>query len=130
MCKAFLDGLRGLYNQSCDNGQRDYHTVDVLVHEFRKLFGKHGVQEYGCEMVTFPDFLTVKLEDSSLDDNSRLYYGSCASPILERQVGSRYFASATNATKVLFLAKAALEFLEFTGKNQGTKLEKEVYCEQ
>ena len=126
--KAFLDGIRSIHNQPCENGQRDYHTVDVLVHEFCKLFGKHGVPEYGCGMLTFPDFLALKLEDSSLNSNSELYYSSCASITLERQVGSRYFVSAANATKILFLTKAALEFLEFTGKNQGTKLEKVVYC--
>ena len=60
--KAFLDGLRGLY-KPCDNGQRDYHTVDVFVHEFIKLFGKHGVPEYGCGTLTFPDFLALILED-------------------------------------------------------------------
>ena len=126
--KAFLDGIRGAHNQPSENGQRDYHTVDVLVHEFCKLFGKHGVPEYGCGMLTFPDFLALKLEDSSLNSNSQTYYSSCASTTLERQVGSRYFVSAANATKILFLTQAALEFLEFTGKNQGTKLEKEVYC--
>ena len=62
-----------------------------------------------------------------MNANSQQYYSFCASTILERQVGSRYFTSAANATKI-FLSKAALEFLEFTGKNQGTKLEKEVYC--
>ena len=73
-------------------------------------------------------FFSIELEDSSLNSNSQTYYSSCASTILERQVGSRYFVSAANATKILFLTQAALEFLEFTGKNQGTKLEKEVYC--
>ena len=104
--KAFLDGIRALHNQPCENGQRDYHTVDVFVHEFCKLFGKQGVPEYGCGVLTFPDFLALKLEDSSLNKNSQLYYSACASTTLERQVGSRYFVSAVNATKILFLTKA------------------------
>ena len=43
-------------------------------------------------------------------------------------VGSRYFVSTANATKILFLTTAASKFLEFTGKNHGTNLEKEIYC--
>ena len=38
--KAFLDGIRSLYDQNCESGQRDYHTVDVAVHEFCKVFGE------------------------------------------------------------------------------------------
>ena len=125
--KAFLDGIRSLYNLSCDSGQRDYHTVDVAVHEFCKVFGKYGVPEYGSGTLTFPNFLALKLENSDMNSNLRLYYSSCANTTLERQVGSRYFVSAANAAKILFLKKAALEFLEYTGKSQGNKLEKEVY---
>ena len=47
---------------------------------------------------------------------------------LDRQVGSRYFVSAANAAKVMFLREAAVSFLEFTGCNiSGNKLEKDVY---
>ena len=125
--KAFLDGIRSLHDQNCESGQKDYHTVDVAVHEFCKVFGKHGVPEYGSGTLTFPDFLALQLENSDMNSNLRSYYTSCANTTLERQVGSRYFVSAANAAKVLFLKNAALEFLEFTIKNQGNKLEKEVY---
>ena len=43
------------------------------------------------------------------------------------QVGSRYFVTSHNATKI-FLVSAALEFLTFTDKSEnGNKLEKDVF---
>ena len=36
---------------------RKYHPVDTLVHEFAKLFGKHGVPGYTCGVQSFSDFL-------------------------------------------------------------------------
>ena len=48
---------------------------------------------------------------------------------LSRQIGSRYFVTSHNATKILFLAAAATELLTFTNKsNDGNKLEKDVFC--
>ena len=44
----------------------------------------------------------------------------------QRQVGSRYFVTASNAAKI-FLKEAALHFLEFSGKSNGNRLEKDVY---
>ena len=55
------------------------------------------------------------------------YYKLCTQVLLERQVGSRYFVSASNASKIFFLAKASVEFLEYTGKNSGNNLERTVY---
>ena len=48
---------------------------------------------------------------------------------LERQVGSRYFVTAANGSKALFLACAALEYFKFNGVSEtnGNKLEKELY---
>jgi len=46
--KAFLDGIKGASEQPSDTGQREYHTKDVFVHEFCKLFGKQGTPQYGC----------------------------------------------------------------------------------
>ena len=63
-------------------------------------------------------------------------YGACARfPLdpglkyaeLERQVGSRYFVSASNASKIFFLAKVSVEFLEYSGKDSGNNLERIVY---
>ena len=46
-----------------------------------------------------------------------------------RQVGSRYFVSAANAAKILFLKDAAIEFLKFTGKERaGNTLECDVFA--
>ena len=48
---------------------------------------------------------------------------------LHRQVGSRYFVSAANVTKIVFLKDAAIEFLKFTGKDTaGNKLERDVFA--
>jgi len=101
--------------------------VDVFVHEFCKLFGKSGCPEYGCGAVKFPDFLAIM----SCDTNEKLsstYYNLCASVTLDRQVGNRYFVTAANAAKILFLKDAAIDFLNYSGKSTGNKLEKDVYA--
>ena len=46
---------------------------------------------------------------------------------MHRQVGSRYFVAAANGCKILFLKDAAVEFLKFTGKDCGNKLERDVF---
>ena len=118
--KAFISGI----DQSDDDlPSRKYHPVDALVHEFCKLFGKYGTPEYGCGVLAFPDFLALKQEDSSLSEEDRTYYQSCSAIKLDRQVGSRYFVSAANAAKIVFLAEAAVCFLKYTGKDVGNKLE-------
>ena len=122
---AFLDGIRNVNEQPSDSGQREYHTTDVFVHEFCKLFGKYGTPEYGCGVLTFPDFLAIKLQDSSIDKE---YFLSCKNTTLERQIGNRYFVTAANAAKILHLIEAAIQFLEYTRRHQGNKLEKDVYC--
>ena len=119
--KAFLDGIR--HDKQSDGNHRDYLTVDTLVYEFCKLFGCNGVPEYGCGVLAFPDFLKIKRKD--LKDDS--YYHLCSTIILDRQVGNRYFVTASNAGKILFLKDAAIQFLNFTGRNNGNKLETEIY---
>ena len=95
------------------------------MHEFCKLFGKHGTPEYGCGGVTFPDFLALKSSDSG--DEASAYYQSCVNVTLERQVGNRYFVSAANASRILFLREAAIDFLRFSGRYNGNRLERDVY---
>ena len=102
-----------------------YHPVDVLVHEFCKVFGKYGTP--GCGVLGFPDFLAVMSADASLSEESRVYYSSCSSVTLARQIGSRYFVSAANAAKIIFLKNAALHFLKYMGKDTGNKLERDIY---
>ena len=122
--KAFLSGI---IPDDADVSVTKYHPVDTFVHEFCKLFGKHGTPEYACGVNEFPDFLALMLGDGSLSEDSREYYQYCAKVNLHRQVGSRYFVSASNAAKILFLREAAVQFLKFTGKDKGNKLETEVY---
>lgn len=95
-----------------------------MVHEFCKLFGKTGGPEY---VLSFPDFLELKI--CTAEDEERAYYQACLKVNLHRQVGSRYFVSAANATKIFFLKDAAIEFLKFTGKDTaGNKLERDVFA--
>ncbi len=107
---------------------REYHQADVVVHEFHKLFGKHGTPEYGCGSLMFPDFLRIMADDDTLSTRESAYYQSCLEISLDRQVGSRYFVTAANAMKIMFLKDAAISFLQYTFKHiRGNKLEKEVY---
>ena len=108
--KAFLVGIN-------NDSEKRYHRVDTLVHEFCKLFGKLGVPEYCLGVVSFPDFLEIKIRSASEDQLSELtYYRNCLKLRLHRQVGSLYFVSASNACKILYLRHAAIEYLKFTGK--------------
>lgn len=52
------------------------------------------------------------------------YYQLCSNIMLDRQVGSRYFVSTSNACKIFFLTKVTLEFLE---KEKENKLEQTIY---
>ena len=123
--KAFLDGVRS--GQSNDVGNaREYYAVDTFVHEFCKMFGRKGTPEYGSGVLNFPDFLSLMHSNkSSMVEPA--YYEACSNVILERQVGNRYFVTAANAGKVFFLKDAAKHFIEYTGKSNGNRLEKEVY---
>jgi len=129
--KAFLDGTRNVTCSDTDQcgakpfTQREHYSTDTFIHEFCKLFGRQGVPEYGCGTINFPDFLS--LQQSKLKASEASYYHSCLEVQLERQVGSRYFVSACNACKVLYLIKAAKDFLEYTGKDTGNNLETTVY---
>ena len=62
---------------------------------------------------------------SGSDDT--LYYQHCKKMKLDRQVGSKYFVTAANAGKILFLQEAAISFLKYTGKDKGNKLEQSVF---
>ena len=72
--------------------------------------------------VQFQDFLLYR---SNQNDPCQLYYQACLDVNLSRQVGSRYFVTSYNATKILFISQAATEFLRFTSKcDIGNKLER------
>lgn len=67
--KAFLTGL---VNDSATEADR-YHPVDSFVHQFCKLFSRHGAPEYGCG-VHFVDFLSIQASDCALGDDSCAYF--------------------------------------------------------
>ena len=120
--KAFLSGV---FLDSTSNADR-YHPADLFVHEFCKLFGSYGVPEYGCG-INFKDYLSIMTSDTDLDEDDLKYYHNCSEVTLERQIGSRYFTTAANAMRIIFLREAAIEFLKYTSREEGTKLQKEVY---
>ena len=64
--------------------------------------------------------------DPSLIAEVTSYYKSCTNVVLDRQIGSRYFVSAANAGKILYLKETAVEFLKYIGRESGNKLEKDV----
>ena len=100
--------------------------MDSFVHAFAKEFGAHGTPEYGAGGVKFPDYLDMRCKDS--EDQ---YYKECKKICLKRQVGSRYFVTAANASRAFYLVPAAIEFFQFIGINEtvGNKLEKELYVQ-
>ena len=120
--KSFLSGL------SDESSEAKHHTVDVLVHEFSKFFGKHGVPEYGSGL-SFSDFLAIMTENSQVDlsEAELTYYQNCSTITLHRQIGSRYFVSSSNGCKILFLKDAALSYFKFTAKNKNN-LEQAVFA--
>ena len=117
--KAFLDGIKA---NSSDTIRHDNPQADVFVHEFCKLLGQHGVPEYGLGSLAFPDFLQL-----CVHSEKKVYYEQCLKIRLQRQVGNRYFVTAANATKILFLCEAATDFLVYSGKDKGNKLECSVF---
>ena len=59
--------LRRSFSNCIEDEEEDstrYHKVDTLVHEFCKLFGTTGVPEYCLGVVSFPDFLALKVNSS------------------------------------------------------------------
>ena len=100
----------------------------MLVNEFCKLLSKngskHGIPEYCHGARAFPDFLAMKSDSSQSSEAG--YYQKCKQIKMDRQVGSRYFVTAANSGKILFLRQAAIDFLSFTGKEKGNKLEQTV----
>ena len=125
--KSFISGIHKLCeSDDKDNAGREHNQTDNFIHEFTKLFGQHGVPEYCLGVLQLRDYIHLQLEQTN-DPEKRAYYQECRSVTFERQVGSRYFVSAANAGKILFMAPVAIEFLEYTGKCSGNKLEKSVY---
>ncbi len=126
--KAFVDGTKVTSTTEEPSERREYNQIDTLVHEFCKLFGKHGVPEYGAGASKFVDFLNLMLEEGRSPPAKAAYYLCCTKISLARQVGSRYFVTASNASKSLFLVEAACDFLKYTGKDTvGNKLECDLF---
>ena len=65
--------------------------------------------------------------DPTLSKESQAYQ-SCAGITLDHQVGSRYFLSAANACKIVFLKNGAVHFLVYIGRDTGNKLERDLHA--
>ena len=74
-------------------------TTRPTPYEFCKLFGCHGVPEYGCGASEFLDYLNLMLDGHCSHSDQAEYYTVCAKVSLDRQVGSRYFVTAHNAAR-------------------------------
>ena len=111
--KAFVQAI----SPTDTDSSHQYTAIDSFVHAFAKEFGAHGTPEYGAGAIKFPDFLEIQCRNT--ERNEYMYFKQCTDIHLERQVGSRYFVTAVNASKALFLATAAVEYLKsFTAGNR------------
>ena len=79
------------------------------MHAFCKLLGQVGTPEYG-QGITFKDYITYELNKPNTS-NRTTYLNNVLKTNLERQVGSRYFVTAYNSSRIHFLYPAALDFL-------------------
>ena len=68
------------------------------------------------------------IADPTPNEDDLAYYRACRDITLDRQVGSRYFVTASNASKLFFLKDAVIKFLDYTGKCNGNRLERDVYA--
>jgi len=126
--KTFLSATKeasATDQESCSG--MEYHPADVLVRECYNLIGKHGTPECGSGVLEFLDFLDIMRSDPTLNGDDLAYYSACRNITLERQVGSRYFVTASNASN-LFLKDAVMQFLEYSGKSDGNRLERDIYA--
>ena len=88
--KAQNAGVRQFYKEATEDTEssfRDYEPGDRFVHEFCKVFGKHGTPEYGHGVLHFPDFLRIQAEKYGNAD-SETKYEQAATIKLQRQVGT------------------------------------------
>ena len=127
--KAQNAGVRQFYKEATEDTEssfRDYEPGDRFVHEFCKVFGKHGTPEYGHGVLDFPDFLHIQAEKYGNAD-SETKYEQAATIKLQRQVGSRYFVTASNAARAFYLAPIAAEYLDHLSTTKTlNKLEQDV----
>ena len=131
--KAFLSGIVSDQESSSQvEVVNSRPAVDTTVYQFCKVFRKKRTPEYGCGQ-QFSDFLKIliskeNISEITISEEKLHYYQCCYALQLERQVGNRYFVTGCNASKIVFLITAALEFFEYTEKHKsGNKLEKELY---
>ena len=74
--------------------------------------GQRGTPEYG-QGNNFKDFISYELTKATSSGNIEraAYYNNVLNTSLQRQIGSRYFVTAYNSARIIFLLPAAIEFL-------------------
>lgn len=130
--KAQNAGVRKFYREAEaeDDVHREYEPGDRFVHEFCKLFGKHGTPEYGHGVLDLPDFLTANAQTAESNGNmaKAQLYRKALQVKLHRQIGSRYFVTASNAARAFYLVPTAVEYIEeLKCIKELNRLEKEVH---
>ena len=123
--KEFLNGTMECDDFKVEEPEQKYHIVDTLIHELCKLFRRTGVPEYISGVLSFLNFLELKI--SFCGNEHCAYIKTCSKIHLHREEGSRYFVSAANGYKILSLKDATIEYLKFTGNDSGNKLEHDVF---
>uniref|UniRef100_A0A1X7TYP2 Uncharacterized protein n=1 Tax=Amphimedon queenslandica TaxID=400682 RepID=A0A1X7TYP2_AMPQE len=56
------------------------------------------------------DYLSIMTSNTNLDEDDFKDYHHCSEVTNEHQIGSRYFVTAANAMKIIFLREAVIEF--------------------
>ena len=67
--------------------------------------------------------LNMKISECRHDLKTAPTINCVSSYHLKIQVDNRYFVSAGNATKIMFLVEVAIEYLQYTGKDKGNNLQ-------
>ena len=88
-------------HQCNDEGKQERYEGDSFVHAAAKLIEQYGVPEYG-KGGKFKIFLMSKLKENNELD----YYKEAVGIDLARQVGSHYYVTAYNASRLFYLAPA------------------------
>jgi hypothetical protein len=91
--------------------------IDTCVHAVCKLLGHLGVSpEYGHGVTGFPEYLQRRIDElkEQLPQNLETIalFEQMQMCKFDRQIGSRYFVTARNAGRIIYIREMALAYLE------------------
>ena len=124
---AQIDGITSYNKESVESeltGSKVKRSkMDSFVQSTAKLIGDLGVPDYCHGVHHFHDYLKLKVSATS----NAGYYETPQAVKLERQIGSRYYTTAQNSVRIVFLAPAIEDFLvELTKTKRLNRLEEDV----